>query len=98
PKDKYIVDGFNGLDSIWWGEVNKIVPLNTYNELYRKSMHYMQNKELYVQDAYAGQDDHFKLNLRIITESPWQSLFTYNMFGRIGLKETSSFTPDWHII
>ena len=41
---------------------------------------YYQNRDLYVQDLYAGADQGYRLSVRVITDSPWHSLFARNMF------------------
>ena len=43
---------------------------------------YLQGRELFVQDCYAGADPEYRLPVRVITEHAWHSLFARNMFIR----------------
>ena len=41
---------------------------------------FLQGRDLFIQDCYAGADPNYQLPVRIITEYAWHSLFTRNMF------------------
>ncbi len=41
---------------------------------------YLSERDLYVQDLYAGADRRYRLGVRVVTESPWHALFARNMF------------------
>jgi phosphoenolpyruvate carboxykinase (ATP) len=55
-------------------------------------------RDVYVRDAYACADPSFRLNIRVITEFPWQNLFANNLFLRPSLEEIMTQVPDWTII
>jgi phosphoenolpyruvate carboxykinase (ATP) len=52
-----------------------------FDALYKKVTAYISNKEIYVRDSYVCADPNYRLNVRVITETPWANLF-YNMFLR----------------
>ena len=43
-------------------------------------MAHLQDKELYVLDAWAGTDPAFRLPIRVVNEFAWHNLFARNMF------------------
>ena len=59
---------------------------------------YLKGKDVYVRDAYACADDNFRLNIRVVTETPWSNMFANNMFLRPTEEEIENFNPDWHIV
>ena len=55
---------------------------------------YFQRRDIYVQDLIAGSDPAYQLKVRVISESPWHSLFARNMFRQPKLEEMADFTPE----
>jgi phosphoenolpyruvate carboxykinase (ATP) len=54
--------------------------------------------EIWVRDCYACADPRYRLNIRVVNETPWNNLFAYNMFLRPTEEELDKFVPDWHVI
>jgi phosphoenolpyruvate carboxykinase (ATP) len=102
PKDKFVVREASTEDEIWWGDVNHPMEPEVFDALYRKVTDHLGARELYVQDLYAGADPKNRLSVRAITESPWHSLFTRNMFILRRKFDTSeevnTFVPDFTIV
>src|SRR3546814_5988428 len=69
-----------------------------FDSLRRQLLAYFQGRKLYVQDVYAGADPEYLLSVRVITDSPWHSLFAQNMFIRPLDAEMSDFVPDVTIL
>ncbi|WP_022835148.1 phosphoenolpyruvate carboxykinase (ATP) [Salisaeta longa] len=82
PKDRFIVKDARNADSIHWGTVNQPTDAATFEALQARMVDYAAQRDLFVQDLYAGWDDTYRLPVRIITEKAWHSLFAYNMFVR----------------
>jgi phosphoenolpyruvate carboxykinase (ATP) len=80
PNDKFVVKEPSSADHIWWGKVNRPVSEEHFDKLHRQFLHYMEGKELFVQDCYAGADPAYRLPIRVITENAWHSLFARHMF------------------
>ena len=78
--DKYIVREPNTEDKIWWGQYNRPYNPEKFNELINRVQGYLQGRDLFVQDCYAGADPNFQLPVRIVTELAWHSIFARNMF------------------
>jgi phosphoenolpyruvate carboxykinase (ATP) len=98
PKDRYLVNDSATADHVWWGEVNIPFDSGKFQALKKKLIAYLGDKEVYVRDAYACAHPKYKLNVRVVAELPWSSLFAYNMFLRPDSQELENFKADWHVI
>ena len=101
PLDKYIVDEASSNQNIWWGDVNRKISNEIFDELYEKVINYYnQGKEsdTYIFDGFGGAAVDHRLNVRIIAKKAWQAHFCHNMFIRPTLDELADFCPDFTII
>jgi phosphoenolpyruvate carboxykinase (ATP) len=78
--DKFIVREASTEDQIWWGEYNRPFSPEKFEELYSRLQGYVQGRDLFVQDCFAGADPNYRMPVRIIAEYAWHSLFARNMF------------------
>lgn len=79
-QDKFIVREPTTEDKIWWGEYNRPLSTDKFNELFSRLSGYLQGRDVFVQDCYAGADLDYRLPVRVVTEYAWHSLFARNMF------------------
>lgn len=98
PKDKYIVQDSLTADTIWWSDVNHPLSPDDYDSLYDRLTAFLSNGELYVKDIYTCVRKEYQLNLRVITQTPWQSLFANNLFLRPSEKELAPFEHEWLVL
>ena len=98
PQDRFIVKDSITEDKVWWGKVNIPFEPAAFDALYKKVTAHLSNKEVFVRDAYVCADANYKLNVRVVTETPWANLFCYNMFLRPTEQELESFTPEWTVV
>ena len=98
PKDKFIVDTPSIHDHINWGNVNKPISEENFESLFKKVTSYLQGRDVFVQDCFAGADPEYRLNVRVITESAWPNLFAQNMFIRPSVEDKQGFLPDFTVI
>ena len=98
PMDRFIVKDEITADKIWWGDINIPFEPEAFDKLYDKVIAYLNDKELYVRDAYACADPAYKMNTRVINEYPWSNMFVYNMFLRPTDEELENFTPEWTVV
>jgi len=98
PKDKYVVKDEKTTDSIWWGEVNHPFSPEDFDKLYNRVTTHLSDRDIYVKDVYACAKKEYQLNIRVITENPWQSLFVNNLFLRPTEKELETFQHEWLIL
>jgi phosphoenolpyruvate carboxykinase (ATP) len=98
PKDKFIVCDETTENAVWWGDVNIKFSTEKFDALYNKMLTYLGDKDLYIRDAFACADPSYRMNIRVITETPWANQFAYNMFLRPTEAELETFDPEWHVI
>jgi phosphoenolpyruvate carboxykinase (ATP) len=96
PNDKFLVSDPATDGDIWWGEVNRPIPREKFDELLGRAREHVRGRDLFVFDGYAGADPRYRLNVRVITENAWHSLFARNMFIREeDPQRLASFQPDF---
>ncbi|MGB2868366.1 MAG: phosphoenolpyruvate carboxykinase (ATP) [Bacteroidota bacterium] len=78
--DKFIVHEAGTEQNVWWGEYNRPFSTDKFNDLYNRMQGFLQGRDLFVQDCFAGADPNYRLPVRIITEHAWHSHFVRNMF------------------
>jgi phosphoenolpyruvate carboxykinase (ATP) len=98
PMDRFIVRDAITEESVWWGDVNLSFDKDKFNKLHKKILNYLNNKEIYVRDAYACADEKYRVNIRVVNEYAWSNMFAYNMFLRPSNNEIESFNAEWSIL
>ena len=96
PRDKYIVDEPGTKDTVWWGKINQPVDPERFDSLHQRMLAYLQGRELFVQDLYAGADPAYRLPVRVVTDSAWHSLFSRNMFIRPPVERARGLRAGLH--
>jgi len=95
PKDKYFVDQAPSNQHIAWGDVNKPIKKEIYEELLDLTLTQLSGKNIYVTDVFSGASAASKRSIRFITEVAWQAHFVKNMFIRPTEEELDTFEPDF---
>lgn len=98
PNDKFIVDEPTVHDDIDWGEVNQPISEEVFDGLHKKMISYLQQKQLYVKDLYAGADPEYRLNVRVVSEVAYHALFAHNMFIRPDDEQLKNHSPEFSIL
>lgn len=98
PKDKFLVCDDITKDTIWWGDINIKFEPAKFDALYNRVCNFLEGKEIYVRDSYACADPAYRLNIRVVTETPWSNLFANNLFLRPTTEEIANFNPEWTIL
>lgn len=99
PNDKFIVKDEETADKIAWGKVNVPYDSQKFDRVFDKVKAYLQNREVYALDAYAGTDEKYRMPVRIITELAWHNLFARNMFVLpASHDELDGFEPQFNVI
>ncbi len=99
PDDKFIVDVPKIHKQIAWGKVNRPITLEKYKAIRAKMIAYLQNRELYVFDGFAGADPVCTKKFRIVNELASQNLFIHQLLIRPTEEELKNFgKPDFTII
>lgn len=79
-QDKFVVREASTEEGIWWGEYNRPYGREKFDELFTRLQGFVQGRDLFVQDCYAGAHPDYRIPIRVITELAWHSLFSRNMF------------------
>lgn len=82
PKDKFIVSNEEYAAKIWWGDVNRPMPRETFELVRRSLTDYLQGRDVYVLNAAAGADPRYRMPIQVITELAWHNLFAQQLFLR----------------
>jgi len=99
PKDKFIVKDEITANKIDWNEFNIPLAENYFDIIFKKITDYLNRQpEIWIRDAYACADEYYRLNVRVISEKPWNDLFAHNMFIRPSEEELDIFKAGWHIL
>ncbi|AIF52164.1 Phosphoenolpyruvate carboxykinase (ATP) [Pelosinus sp. UFO1] len=95
PNDKFIVDSPAVHSEISWGS-NKPFTEQKFEQLYNRMLAYMENRELFVFEGFAGADAQYHIKARFFNEFAWQNLFIHQLLVRQELNE-KDFQPDFQI-
>lgn len=98
PQDRFIVKDEKTKDSVFWGDVNRAVSPQVFENLLNKVVEDLHNKTLYIRDAYASAHPEHRLNVRVINTKAWHNLFISNMFLRPKREELEDFKPNFTVI
>ncbi len=97
--DKYVVREQSTDSRIWWGEYNRPFSTEKFSALLTRISGFLQGRDVFVQDCYAGADPDHRMPIRIITEKAWHSLFARNMFVKIrATEEAKRHIPEFTVI
>jgi phosphoenolpyruvate carboxykinase (ATP) len=97
--DKFVVRHTDSENNVWWGVYNRPFETEKFDALYARLLGYLQGKDVFVQDVYAGADEKYRLAVRFVTEHAWHSMFIRNMFlAPQSLEEYKRFVPDFTLI
>ena len=98
PQDKFTVKEPTTEKNIHWG-LNKPIDEAHFDALHRDMMTYVQDKELYVLDAWGGADPAYRVPVRIVTEYAWHNLFARNMFiPELDAENRANHRPEYTVI
>jgi phosphoenolpyruvate carboxykinase (ATP) len=98
PDDRFIVDHSPETDDIDWGKFNHPISLDVFDRLHKKMVAYLQDKQLYIKDLFAGADPAYRLNVRVISEAAYHALFAHNMFIRPNHKQLKEHEPEFSVL
>ena len=97
-QDKFTVDDPAISADVWWRMGNQKLPPASFEILKGRVQSYLQGRELFTQDLYAGADPAYRVKVRLVSSEAWQTLFARNMFIRPSEAELDGFEPDYVIL
>jgi len=97
--DKFIAREQTTEGKIWWGQYNRPFNPEQFSALLARLQGYLQGRDIFVQDCYAGADEEVRLPIRVITEKAWHSLFARTMFTKLRtVEEMRRHVPEFTVI
>jgi len=97
-QDKFIVEEPTSKEMVWWGKVNKPFSEESFDTLYRKCLAFLQGRDFYIQEVFAGADQDYRMPVRVITQDAWHNLFARNMFIRPTREQLDNFEAEFTIL
>ena len=96
--DKFIVDTPAVHDEIAWGKVNRPIEKAKFDAIKSKVIAYLQGKEIFIFDGFAGADPKYTQSFRIVNELASQNLFIHQLLRRPTAEQLKDFKIDYTII
>ncbi|MBF0407080.1 MAG: phosphoenolpyruvate carboxykinase (ATP) [Candidatus Riflebacteria bacterium] len=97
PVDKFSVQTAETKD-IWWGSVNKPLPVDSWEHIMNLARAYLQGRDVFVFDGYAGADPAYRLQVKVVAEKAWHALFAGTLFIKPGKNDVLSDKPDFTVL
>ncbi|OGK55758.1 phosphoenolpyruvate carboxykinase (ATP) [Candidatus Roizmanbacteria bacterium RIFCSPLOWO2_02_FULL_38_10] len=95
PNDRFIVDLESIHNKIDWGSINVPIADKYFQKLYKKITDFFSaQNELFIFDGFAGADDKYKLQVRVVSEYAYASLFSTHLFRRPNLGQLKKHKPQ----
>eukprot|EP00960_Hanusia_phi_P025111 738341-Hanusia_phi.AAC.5 len=99
PKDRYIVNAGEAASDVGWGDINRGISEDVFNQVMRGSAERLWGlEEVFVFDGFVGASKGSRKAVRVVTELAWHHHFCTNMFIRPTPEELASFQPDITIL
>jgi phosphoenolpyruvate carboxykinase (ATP) len=97
--DKFVVHEHTSDEHVWWGQYNRPFNPESFSMLHSRLQGYLQGRDVFVQDCYAGADPAHRLPIRIISQKAWHSLFARNMFLKPRTREEMKrHVPEFTVV
>lgn len=98
PNDRFVVDEPSCHDKVAWGKINVPVTEQVFDNIYNRITAYLQNRDLFVFDGFAGADTKYRKSFRIINTLASQNLFIHNLLRRPTADELKDYKADYTVI
>jgi phosphoenolpyruvate carboxykinase (ATP) len=98
-KDKFIVRDAETENTVWWGKTNKGMTPEHFAALKADFLAEVAARDdLFVQDLFGGSQPEHRVQVRVITQFAWHSLFIRTLLVRPSNEELQNFVPEYTII
>ncbi|MFW2853881.1 phosphoenolpyruvate carboxykinase [Sphingomonas sp. TX0543] len=98
-QDKYIVRDAETETSVWWGKTNVPMTPEHFANLRVDFIKALEGRDrLYVADLFGGSQAEHRVNVRVVTELAWHSLFVRTLLVRPSADELEGFAAEYTII
>ncbi|MFM5923737.1 MAG: phosphoenolpyruvate carboxykinase, partial [Novosphingobium sp.] len=98
-KDKYVVRDATTEGPINWGAINQPMSVEHWANLKADFLAALNSQdELYVADLFGGSQPEYRVNVRVVTQLAWHSLFVRTLLVRPTADELAGFEPEYTIL
>ena len=98
-KDKFVVRDATTEGSINWGKINQPMTPDHWAALKADFLAALADQsELYVTDLFGGSQPEYRVNVRVVTQMAWHSLFVRTLLVRPTAEELADFAPEYTIL
>ena len=98
PKDKFIVKDDLTASKVNWGTANKEFSSEKFESLYQRVLEYLADKDVFVQQLFAGADTKYRMPVQIVNQYAWHSLFVRQLFVRPTAEELPGHEAEFTVI
>lgn len=98
PDDRFVVDMPEIHDEIDWGKINVPISAEKYEAIYNRMTAYLQGRDIFVFDGFAGADERYHLPVRVVNELASENLFIHQLLLRPTAEQLEGFKPGFTII
>lgn len=98
PNDRFVVDEPEIRDEIDWGKVNVPITVEKFQAIFNRIKGYLQNKDLFVFDGFAGADPNYRIVIRVINEYAYQNLFMQQLLIKPKKEELEDYKEDFTLV
>src|SRR5207249_9210733 len=98
PQDRYLVAEPASKDSIAWGKVNRPMDQAVASGLHDRIRCHFQGRDVFVFDGWACADPRHRLNVRVIADKAWHTLFARCLLLRPSAEQRAKFQPELTIL
>jgi len=98
PNDRFIVDSPNVHDLINWNKANVAITRERADAIFNKMTAYLQQRDVFVFDGYAGADTKYALSVRVVNELASSALFVNNALIRPTEEQLENFVPGFTVL
>jgi phosphoenolpyruvate carboxykinase (ATP) len=97
-KDKFMVRDAETENTVWWDNVAAMTPEHfaALKADFQAALGRLDS--VFVQDLFGGSQPEFRVQVRVITELAWHSLFIRTLLVRPSVHELADFAPEYTII
>lgn len=96
-QDKFVVCDDLTRDTVWWDNTKALSPEH-FDLILQDFIDHANDKDLFVQDLYAGADLDHRLQTRVILEYAWHALFIRNLLICPSEGDLQNFDPEFTIV
>jgi phosphoenolpyruvate carboxykinase (ATP) len=99
PRDKFLIREPGSENKICWGKVNRPMDPEKFDALKHRLCTYLQGKDIFVENCYAGADTQYRVPIRVISERAIGALFARTMFVReLDANKLEQHVPEFTLI